>query len=254
MEILLIIKSILDKIKFHPLFYIILIISLLTAHFRELIYFTIIIIIHELGHSITGLLLGYKVNKIEIYPYGGCSKLEHDINILLLKELLVLIMGPIIQIIFMLLVYYLRIDVKEYFYTFNKIILIFNLLPIYPLDGGRILNILFNYFFSYYNSLKISIYLSYFLYLVLSIFLLLITKNLTILLITLSLGISIINEIKRADYYFNKFLLERYLNNYYFKKYKKVKDINNMYRDHIHFFLINKRIIKEKEYLHKYFV
>ena len=62
----------------------IILISLLTGHFRNLFYFTIIIIIHELGHSITGLLFHFNLKEIEIYPYGGCSKLEYDINISLL--------------------------------------------------------------------------------------------------------------------------------------------------------------------------
>ena len=129
MEILLIIKNILDKIYFHPLFYIVLSISLITGHFRNIIYFTSIIFIHELGHSITGIILGCKLNRIEIYPYGGCSKLEHDINIRLYKELLILIMGPITQIIFVYLINYFKIDVNKYFYSYSNYILIFNLLP-----------------------------------------------------------------------------------------------------------------------------
>ena len=254
MESLLIIKNILDKIKLHPLFYIVVIISLFTGHFRELIYFTIIIIVHELGHSITALLLGYKLNKIEIYPYGGCSNVEHEINILLFKELLILLMGPIIQIIFVLIVYLLKLGVKEYFYTFNKIILIFNLLPIYPLDGGRILNIILNYIFSYYKALKISIYTSYFFFIVGFISLLLINRNLIVLLVAISLGINIYREIKKVDYYYNKFLLERYLNNYKFKKMKTISGYKDMYRDYLHLFLCDKKIIKEKDYLKRYYM
>lgn len=250
----MIIKNILNKIKFHPLFYIILSISVFTAHFKELIYFTIIILVHELGHSVTGLILGYKLIKINIYPYGGCSILEHDINIPIIKELLVLIAGPLIQVIFMILVYLLKIDVKDYFYTFNKAILIFNLLPIYPLDGGRILNIIFNYFFSYYKSLKITIYSSYFLTVSFLALILLYIKNLTIFIIILSLILNLIIEIKKVDYYFNKFLLERYLNIYRYRNKKIVKSIKNMYRDKIHIFLINNNMITEKDYLRKYFV
>ena len=55
-------------------------ISLFTGHFRNLFYFTLIILIHELGHSLTGIFLNLNLKRIEIYPYGGCSKLEYDIN------------------------------------------------------------------------------------------------------------------------------------------------------------------------------
>lgn len=253
MEILLIIKSILDKVKFHPLFYIIVIISLFTAHFKELIYFTSLILIHELGHSLTGIILGYKLNRIEIYPYGGCSKLEYDINIPLKNEILILIMGPIFQLIYVFIIYTLNINVSNSFYIFNKIILLFNLLPIYPLDGGKIINIVLNYFFSYYNSLKITIYFSYILFLLLSFFLINNYHNLTIYLIILSTGINIINEIKKTSYYYNKFLLERYLNTYNFKKKKVIKKPQGMKRNYLHLFIENNNLIKEKVYLNRIF-
>ena len=131
-----------------------MLICLLTGHFRNLFCFTLIILIHELGHSIMGLLLKFKLKKIEIYPYGGCSKLEYDINTPIIKEFLVLIMGPIFQLLFMLIVFYLKIDVPNYFYTYNYFILIFNLMPIYPLDGGRLLHLMLCIVFSYFNSLK----------------------------------------------------------------------------------------------------
>ena len=63
-----------------------MLISLLTGHFRNLFYFTLIIIIHELGHSLMGLLLKFNFKRIEIYPYGGCSKLEYDINTSLINH------------------------------------------------------------------------------------------------------------------------------------------------------------------------
>lgn len=253
MVILLIIKSILDKVKFHPLFYIIIIISLFTAHFKELIYFTSIILIHELGHSIMALLFKYKVNRIDIYPYGGYSRLEYDINIPLYKELIILISGPISQIIYVLIIYIIKIDVDPIFYIFNKLILIFNLLPIYPLDGGKILNIIISYFIPYYKSLKITIYNSYFLYICFLFYIILVNRNLTIYLIIISLGINIYNEINKSSYYFNKFLLERLINNYVFKKKKIIKNIYKMRKNYLHLFLINNRLIKEKEYLRRYF-
>ena len=249
----MIIKSILDKIRFHPLFYIIVIISLLTAHFKELIYFTSIILIHELGHSIMALLFKYKVNRIDIYPYGGYSRLEYDINIPLYKELIILISGPIFQIIYVLIIYIIKIDIDPIFYIFNRIILIFNLLPIYPLDGGKILNIIISYFISYYKSLKITIYSSYFLYICFLFYIVLTCRNLTIYLIVISLGINIYKEINKNSYYFNKFLLERLINNYVFRKKKIIKNVYKMKKDYHHLFLINNSLIKEKEYLRRYF-
>lgn len=249
MEVLLIIKNIWDKIYFHPLFYFIVVISFLTGHFRNIFYFTIIILVHELGHSIIGILLGIKLDRIEIYPYGGCSKLNYDINIRLYKELLILIAGPITQILFTYLVYYLKIDVLDYFYTYSKFILLFNLLPIYPLDGGRIINILLSYIISFYNSLKYTYYFSYFIMCIITFISFRYNKNLIIYLIVISLIIELFKQIKIRNYIFKKFLLERYLYDYNFKKIKKIYNIYNMKRDYNHFFKINNSFITEKEYL-----
>ena len=155
----------------------------LTGHFRNLLYFTVLILVHECGHFLTGKLLGFKIHRIEIYPYGGCSKLEYDINVPLWKEFLVLIMGPLLQIFFVSIIYYSKLNIEDYFYSYHYMILIFNLLPIFPLDGGKMLNLILSFFISYYQSLKKTLYLSFFFYSILVLLLLLWQKNLIIFLI-----------------------------------------------------------------------
>ena len=56
-------------------------------------------------------------------------------------------------------------------------------------------------------------------------------------------------EIVNYKYRFNKFILERYLNNYKFNKIKKVKTINKFKRDYTH--IINNEF--ESKYLSKLF-
>lgn len=247
----MIIKNIWDKVYFHPLFYIIVIISLLTAHFRNLFIFTSIILIHELGHTIAGIILGMNLKRIEIYPFGGCSKLRYDINIKIVKELIVVIMGPLVQIVYTYLIYYFKIDVPKYFYSYSIFILTFNMFPIYPLDGGRIVNLLLSIKLSFYSSLKLSFYTSYFFMSVILFLTLLVNKNLFFIIIVISLILEVIKELNRIDYYFNKFLLERYINNYNFKKSMYVETIYKMQKEYIHFFIINNKIIPEKLYLEK---
>lgn len=230
-----------------------ILISFLTGHFKNLFYFTLIIIIHELGHSIAGLILKFKLRRIEIYPYGGCSKLEYDINTPLIKEFLVLIMGPLTQIIFAFIIKLSNINIPSYFFDYHYFILIFNLFPIYPLDGGKLLNILMSYLLSFYNSLKYSLYISYFLFIIIFILEILFIKNLLFSLIFLLLGIKIFKEINKVYYYYQKFLLERYLKIFEFNKIKKVSEMKQMKRDYYHIFKINNDVISEEKILSNYF-
>lgn len=107
--------------------------------------------IHELGHMIVGILLGFKPEKLEIMPYGvsvgfnvKCEDYNKKIkkgNMLTIKKLIIALAGPltnfIITIIFLMVnINFLGIERELVIYS-NILIGIFNLIPIYPLDGGR---------------------------------------------------------------------------------------------------------------------
>lgn len=107
--------------------------------------------IHELGHMIVGILLGFKPEKLEIMPYGvsvgfnvKCEDYNKKIkkgNMLAIKKLIIALAGPltnfIITIIFLMAnINFFGIERELVIYS-NILIGIFNLIPIYPLDGGR---------------------------------------------------------------------------------------------------------------------
>ncbi len=136
-------------------FFFLLIIIILTGRFNDFIYYFLLLFIHELGHSLTGIIMGYKLEKIIFYPYGGLNLFNLILNIPLKKELLILIMGPIAQVLgYYILRNFYNID------TFHYSILIFNMLPIYPLDGGKIMNNLWCYRLSYLKSFYITFTIS----------------------------------------------------------------------------------------------
>lgn len=201
-------------------------------------------------------LFGWKIDKICFYPYGGVTKFDADLNKPRYQEMFVMIAGPIIQIIyFNIIIHFLTLSeyimFKEYYYS----ILFFNLLPIVPLDGGKFLNVLFNYFFSFRRSFKLAVFLSY--AFIIGIFIYLYLKNISISLSLILVIVLIIckltQEFRKEKFYFNKFLLERYLNNYKFKKVKVIKGINDMSRDYKHVFFNGKKAKTEHEELNKYF-
>ena len=154
------------KIQFHRTFLIMALGFCLTGHYLNLIVFTSLILIHELGHYITAKINNFQVEKIIIYPYGGMTKLKNKINQDINKELLVATNGIIWQYIFYLFIILLHTKgiIRNYTYNlytlYNNQIIFFNLLPVYPLDGSKIINLLLEKFFSYNLSNKITIIIS----------------------------------------------------------------------------------------------
>lgn len=208
-----------------------------------------LIFIHELGHFLTAKYFKWNTDKIYIYPLGGITKFNDSINRPLKEEFIIMLMGPIFQLIYFLILYSLGVDDIIFF---NNLLLVFNLLPIYPLDGGKILNIFLSYCFSYRLSYSITIIISFICYFLLLIFLLLYYKSTFFFIILTSLLFKIFDEYFKRKYYFNKFLLERYLSSYRFKRIKYISSVDSMYRDRTHFFL-GDRIYTEKEMLKEYF-
>lgn len=235
-------------IKIHPLFYLFAFITILTGLFHDFLIFTLIIIVHEAGHVFAGICMKCFPEKILLLPFGGLTIFKMPINISINKELFIAIMGPITQIIFWFL--FFRNDT---YYNFNLFILIFNLLPIYPLDGMKILNCLINKLTSFKKSFFLSLYISFICmgFLVLLIFYK--NFNLVWLIILFFLFVKCIEVFRNFPNIFNKFLYERYNHNFKFKKIKIVNSFFSMKRDYEHIFKIGKNLRKEKEILQKRF-
>ena len=219
--------------------------------FKEYLFCFLIIIIHELGHLSISSFFHWNFNKISIYPFGGCCKFEEKINRPIKEELIILIAGPLFQIIFFFFIIfiskygYISHRNFEIFKTYHYTLLVFNLLPIYPLDGGRILNNVLNFILPYKKGNMITIVLSIFITTVL----MLLYKNLNYTLMSILLICEIIIYFKRRNYLYNRMLLERYMNKFNFKKTKIIKNKDYMYKDKKHVIYYKNKYITEKEYL-----
>lgn len=226
----------------------------ITGTFNSFLIFFILILVHELGHFLTGYFLKWHVDKIYFYPYGGYTKFNDDINKPLKEELLILIMGPLVQIIFyMLTISFFSTRDQNIIRTYHYSILFFNLLPIYPLDGGKLLNIALSYFFSYKKSYIFTMFISYFV--ATSLFFLLVTLpynySFNLYLMISLIVVKLTEEYKKRRYYFNKFKLERYIKDYRFNKLKIVNNIDDMMRDKRHIIKNKKGYFTEKQILSK---
>lgn len=246
MENIWIIKNIF-KINF--LVYISILLAVLTATFQEFFIISFLIIIHELGHVTFAIIQKIKVEKIILYPLGGITKLKMPLNISSIKEAMILLGGPLFQFLAYILLLLLLPSKIDTIKLYHQNILLFNLLPIYPLDGGKLLKIILDLFLPYKVSFKFSIFISYILEIV--IFLFTPIKKINTFITFFFLLFLTYQESKKENIIYEKFLLERYLNEYNFSKSKFIKNSNYFYRNKKHLIKQNEKYYLEKEFLSK---
>lgn len=133
------------KIKFHPLFWIFLIILALSNNFLSIFSYLLCVILHEFGHFLMANSLGYKLNKITFLPFGVSISGKENVFYKPSHEILVAISGPIVNLILLIIclaifwTFPITYSFLDNFYFANLITFIFNFLPVFPLDGGRVL-------------------------------------------------------------------------------------------------------------------
>jgi len=166
-------------------------------------------VIHEMGHLVAGLLLKMKPENIEITPFGlsigfhlnvtDYNKKIGRANLLALKKIIVAMAGPLTNVAIIAISYKLKFDtyVMQSIVYSNALIILFNILPIYPLDGGRILKGILHIIFGSVKAKKyiadISIVATIMLTFVASIAILY-YKNIAIFLIIAYLWVVVIRE------------------------------------------------------------
>ena len=223
--------------------------------FKEFAMVMLIIIVHELGHLTAAKYYKWNFDKIAIYPFGGCCRFDDKINRSLKEELIILITGPLFQIVLFFIIALLQekglMTYRNYtiFKTYHYTLLIFNLLPIYPLDGGRILNIIINYKLPYKKGNKIVVLLS----LINIIIMMFFYKNLNFILMSILILMELLLYLKRQNYLYNRMLLERYIDKYSFNKEKIIKNKDSMYKEKRHVIYFKGKYITEKDYLKERF-
>ena len=142
--------------------YIILI--LIIGFKSELIVGFIIIIIHETIHLITARILGYSGFSIDILPIGTVLKLKDLEEASPKEDIIISLSGPLGNFLIALASYffgrYFSNSSFIEFASYNLVIGVFNLVPAFPLDGGRILRDVLNIKFIFKKANKIALNIS----------------------------------------------------------------------------------------------
>ncbi|MBQ3145590.1 MAG: site-2 protease family protein [Clostridia bacterium] len=162
--------------------------------------------IHELGHLLAGIFLKLKPKELSIMPFGISITFETYgyKKLIEIKKIIIAIAGPLTNILIAIIAAYLNINtnLKEMIIYSNMLIATFNLMPLYPLDGGRILKGIIRLKKSEIKAddivNKISNYIII-LFTAISSIAILYLKNFAILFILIYLWIIIIKENKRYN-------------------------------------------------------
>lgn len=209
--------GLLRNLHIHPLFWVVGALAVLTGYFQELTVLFVIVVIHEMGHAAAALYFSWRIKRITILPFGGVAEMEEHGNKPLKEELIVIAAGPV-QHIWMAGAVWLLAgngavsqEWLQMALSFNAMILTFNLLPIWPLDGGKLIYVALSatrpFLSAYRQTMVCSVCFLAVLYAAL---LAAAPLQLNIWAIAIYLTYSLWTEWKQIPYVFMRFLLDRY--------------------------------------------
>ncbi|OPJ63763.1 M50 family metallopeptidase [Clostridium oryzae] len=135
----------------------------------------IMVLMHETVHYIAAVLLGYSGFDVTILPIGAVLSLREIDEASPIEDLIISISGPIFNIVVAVAAYYLELAIGfgnlKLFIETNITLGLFNLIPAFPLDGGRILRDIFSIKMVYRKANKLTVNISIILgFLILSCF------------------------------------------------------------------------------------
>jgi len=125
--------------------------------------------VHELCHSLVAARFGIKVKRITLFPIGVVASMQ-DEPAKPYQELLISLAGPLSNLLIIIVFYYPLLailgqdtlmypvlvmtgrlkyeggfNVLAHIYWINLVLAVFNMIPAFPMDGGRILRAILSY-------------------------------------------------------------------------------------------------------------
>ncbi len=122
--------------------------------------------LHECAHICAALKYGYTLSHIDIFPFGFCAQISDIGYGNVYQELFIFLAGPCMHVLYpfafaaLVRLGWISVAFSDYLQWLNRSIVMFNLLPIYPLDGARILFGFLHLIFPYGKAQRYAYHLS----------------------------------------------------------------------------------------------
>jgi Zn-dependent protease/predicted transcriptional regulator len=152
------------------------------------------VVLHELGHSYLAQKYGIRIERIVLLPIGGVSAME-ELPKEPGQELRISLAGPVVNFVIAFICYLILLLLKgsytgvssflSYFILLNLILGGFNLLPAYPMDGGRVLRAFLAERMSYIRATELAAGIGKYLAIIMAIVGILVFQNVFLVLIAL---------------------------------------------------------------------
>ena len=133
-----------------------------------------LVLLHELGHSVAALAYGIPVKDIVLLPIGGVARLERMPE-KPIQELVVALAGPLVNVVLAASLFPVvlglgawhgsllslnqagPLGLLSFLLMANISLAVFNMIPAFPLDGGRVLRAILGFFTSYEQATKTAV-------------------------------------------------------------------------------------------------
>lgn len=237
------------KLRIHPSFYLYIISLYLLGKMKFIIIFILCFIVHELGHITLIKLSKLKIKKLTVFAYGGVLETNINANNNCYIEIAIFSAGVIFNLIFAIISYI--IGIKELTLV-NLIFFLFNIVPIYPIDGYYIILNLLSLKLPFYKALKLSKLIS----LTTLCFFVIISLFINLYLIIVSIILFIYNLNNYRDYKLvDSFMLDKYLHPSKKLKNKEIEANINLkealYKGKNNYLMLNNKIYYENDLLNR---
>lgn len=190
----------------------------LLGYIENILISFFVVLLHELAHTVVAKIFNYKIKNIELFPFGGVARIEESIAINPKHEVMIALAGPIFNFTLIIMTYpfieHIQNNEKLLFFIYTNLIIgIFNLMPIIPLDGGRIVRAYLAFLIGVKRSTKVVVKISKAISIIIFLWGCLLTKqspeNVFVPLISIFLFIAAHREHQMAVFIFMKEITQK---------------------------------------------